>query len=102
MDFPKLHIRKALFKSGEEAEFGPDDIVIMTGPNNSGKTQFLTDIYNCIRGDHEKDLQVIASVEMEKDFTPDELIAFLNERFPKALIQMTLLQYSRRSSTKAI
>ncbi len=41
-------MKRLRFSDGQEFEFGPNDIVIFTGPNNAGKSQALSDIYKSI------------------------------------------------------
>ena len=45
----KGHITKIKYNSGEELEIQKNDIVIFVGPNNAGKSQSLTDLYNLAR-----------------------------------------------------
>lgn len=44
--FPaKGYIKKLVFNNGQELEINRNDIVVFVGPNNSGKSQSLSDIY---------------------------------------------------------
>lgn len=42
----KCHITKLRFNDGTEIELGKSDIVVFVGPNNSGKSRSLADIYD--------------------------------------------------------
>ncbi len=44
VDKPTVSISSVTFSSGQVFEFGPQDKVILVGPNNSGKSQFLRDM----------------------------------------------------------
>ena len=43
-----------VFNNGEKVDINKNDIVVFVGPNNSGKSQSLKDIYACIANQHHK------------------------------------------------
>lgn len=57
-------ITRLLFNNGENLDINPNDIVVLVGPNNCGKSQSLKDIYNKI--DPNGKSVVIQDVEISK------------------------------------
>ena len=47
-----LHLSKLTFASGDTLSLEPDSIVLFVGPNSSGKTQSLKDLWNQITSPH--------------------------------------------------
>ena len=51
---PALFVNTIVFNNGEKVDINKNDIVVFVGPNNSGKSQSLKDIYACINNQHRK------------------------------------------------
>lgn len=52
------YITKLIFNDGRELSLNKDDIVVFVGPNNSGKSQSLRDIFNNCQNDKRKGIVI--------------------------------------------
>ena len=72
-DYPaKGYIRKIKFNNGKEIEINKNDIVIFVGPNNVGKSQSLSDIYQL--SNNKVPTIVISDIEVSKEGSLKELL----------------------------
>lgn len=78
---PKVHLTEIVFSGQGKLNLNNDDIVIFVGPNNSGKSQTLRDMFNWIqRNDHNNFRGVcVSSMKMLKDSSLEQLRAFLEK-----------------------
>lgn len=74
---PCVWIKKLKFSDGTEIELNKDDVVVIVGPNNSGKSACLRGIRDliCVRGSQSK---VISGIETQKEGTHDDLLSWLD------------------------
>lgn len=74
---PKVSISKLVFSGGNSFNIREDEIIILVGPNNSGKSQTLREIVE-IAGSHSfLTTKVITSLDLDKQGTEGELRTFL-------------------------
>lgn len=80
---PTVSIQAIRFSGGQEYEFGANDKVIVVGPNNSGKSEFLREIQSVLSWQHQQirfeTNKVVKQLEICKEGTQDELLRFLTE-----------------------
>ncbi len=67
------------FASGQRIELSPDSIVLFVGPNNSGKTQSLMDIWGILSAGKASHRLSIKEGTIEKSGTQEQFLDFLNE-----------------------
>lgn len=70
------------FQNGTNLSLKGNDLVIITGPNNSGKSSFLSEIYHGIRGDHTQS-RIIQSVEVKRLFDPEDFVSYVLKNYLK-------------------
>jgi ABC-type transport system involved in cytochrome c biogenesis ATPase subunit len=75
---PALTLKSLTFSDGTKLELSPDDIVVIVGPNNAGKSAALREIEGHI-GNQGVRPKVITSAEVRKIGTRDELLKFIEE-----------------------
>lgn len=63
MNNEKVFISKIIFKDDSFLTFDYDDIVVFVGPNNSGKSQLLKDIYSLSESNHDYSNVILKSIE---------------------------------------
>jgi hypothetical protein len=74
---PSISISKLSFSGGSTFTLGPNEKVILVGPNNSGKSQSLREILAiCQDGKKERSV-VVADIELEKAGSEADLRKFL-------------------------
>jgi energy-coupling factor transporter ATP-binding protein EcfA2 len=61
-----------------------DALVILTGPNNSGKKQALKDLYGLILGDGSPQ-KVVKDAVIKAHFTVEEITQYIEDTFPRAI-----------------
>ena len=71
-------ISKLQFNDGTEVELGDDDILVIVGPNNSGKSQSLRDIQQRISG--ENPTKVVTNSFLRKVGTTEEFETWIDAR----------------------
>jgi len=59
------HIVKIQFNTGKELDVNKNDIVVLVGPNNAGKSQSLSDIYQLSK--NKVPTVVISDIEVSKE-----------------------------------
>ena len=69
------YIKKIIFNTGQSIDINHNDIVIFVGPNKSGKSQSLKDLYEL--SDKKLNPVVIADIEVEKN--KDDLFSLLEK-----------------------
>ena len=74
-----LHLSKLTFASGNTLSLAPDSIVLFVGPNSSGKTQSLKDLWNQITSPHRFRGLSIVGATLEKTGTTSQYLAFIRE-----------------------
>ncbi len=82
------YISKITFNNGETLEIAPNDIIILVGPNNAGKSQSLKDIYALSQG--KCPTTVISDIETTK--YSGSIIELLN-KISKGNHQNRFIQY---------
>ncbi|WP_159993168.1 MULTISPECIES: ATP-dependent nuclease [unclassified Pseudomonas] len=76
---PIVSISKLVFSGGSNFSLGPNEKIILVGPNNSGKSQSLRDILAiCDSGKNEQAI-VISEIEISKSCSTEEFRKFLVE-----------------------
>lgn len=87
------HIVKIIFNNGKELVVNKDDIVVFVGPNNAGKSQSLSDIYqlsNC-----KTPTVVVSDIEIKKKGGIKQLLEATSIRnYHGNYIQYTALNHS--------
>lgn len=74
---PSVTISKIKFSGGDEIHLKENEKVIIVGPNNSGKSQSLRDIYQiCKNGPSNSNIAVV-DIEISKTGYKDQLLKFL-------------------------
>ncbi len=68
MEETKIYVDKITFNDGSSFNFNNSDIVVFTGPNNSGKSQVLRDIRNHFR---DKNIPRIIAKDITSQFLGD-------------------------------
>ena len=74
-----VKISSLTFSSQERVSLPSDSIVVFVGPNSSGKTQSLKDIWLYISSPHEPRGLSVTELSMEKNGTPEEYLSFVRE-----------------------
>lgn len=73
---PKIWIKNITFSDNTTIEFDSNDIIVIVGPNNSGKSASLKESSNFLKTQNTKS-KVIKSIEFSKDGSELELISHL-------------------------
>lgn len=76
---PSASISKIVFSGGQEFSFGPNEKIIIVGPNNSGKSQTLREIVQVASEGERARPIVLKSLEIEKTGTLDDLKNYLED-----------------------
>jgi len=77
---PHVAIKNITFLSGKEFELHPNDKVLIVGPNNSGKSQALREIFANASDEPSSSNKVISNLTLNKDKNTAELHEFLQEQ----------------------
>ena len=72
-----IHLSNLHFSSGDQVSLAPDSIVVFVGPNSSGKTQSLKDIWRKIARYNQFVGVSITDATMEKLGTNDQYLEFI-------------------------
>ncbi len=75
---PKIWINKITFSDNTTIEFESNDIIVIVGPNNSGKSASLKEISNFLITKNAKS-KVIKSIKFSKSGSDSELIEYLEK-----------------------
>ncbi|MDC6363286.1 MULTISPECIES: ATP-dependent nuclease [Flavobacteriaceae] len=73
---PKIWISKITFSDNTTIEFDNNDIIVIVGPNNSGKSASLKDASNFLKTKNTKS-KVINKIEFSKSGSDSDLISYL-------------------------
>ena len=82
---PEFYISEITYGDGTQISINANDIIVFVGPNNSGKSQALKDIYTLYLSINEPH-RVVKELKKRKDFTLENYSAFINENSTKELI----------------
>ena len=74
-----LHLSKLTFASGDVLSLAPDSIVLFVGPNSSGKTQSLKDLWNQITTPNRSQGLSIVGATLEKTGTTSQYLEFIGQ-----------------------
>ena len=74
-----LHLSKLTFASADTLSLAPDSIVLFVGPNSSGKTQSLKDLWNQITSPHRFQGLSIVGGTLEKTGTTSQYLDFIRD-----------------------
>lgn len=75
---PHIWINKIVFSDGSAVEFGRGDVVVIVGPNNSGKSATLKGIATKL-ADADKKSPVVRSISFSREGTAEEVSSWLRE-----------------------
>ena len=95
---PKIWIKKIILSNESPIFFRNDEIVVIVGPNNSGKSAFLRGIKEKLVS-FSKNNKVIRDIEIEKEGTPEELIEWLESNTTKSSAIPSNPQYTAFGSS---
>lgn len=82
---PEFYISEITCGDGTQISINANDIIVFVGPNNSGKSQALKDIYTLYLSINEPH-RVVKELKKRKDFTLENYSTFINENSTKELI----------------
>lgn len=74
---PPFRLRQLTFSDGKSVPVSPNSIVVLVGPNNSGKSRALRDVNAYLQNPNLADVAVVTDVQAEKDGGPDDLWSWL-------------------------
>ena len=74
-----LHLSKLTFASADTLSLAPDSIVLFVGPNSSGKSQSLKDLWNQITSPHQFQGLSIVGGSLEKTGTTSQYLDFIRD-----------------------
>lgn len=77
---PQVFLKNIMFNDGTKIQLEHDSVIVFAGANNSGKSQVLKDIEQCLDKSNHTPTIVIKNVECDYYGTINET-AFLSERF---------------------
>lgn len=75
---PSASISKIEFSGGQEFSFQPDDKIILVGPNNSGKSQSLREIFALASNPSNQRPVVVSKIQIQKVGQAADLKEFLD------------------------
>lgn len=75
---PRVWIKSITFSDGKEIQLDKNDIVVIVGPNNSGKSEALRAIHNKLNSSN-NDSPVVKIISIAKEGTESDLIEFLDQ-----------------------
>lgn len=79
-NYPSISIKSIKFKNQKPVTFNKDDIILLVGANNSGKSRTLKDIRDEILNNN-KPLVLVDDIEFtENNFSAESLISYIKER----------------------
>ena len=83
INLPSITVSEMTFSDGTLVELNPDDIVVLVGPNNAGKSATLREIESLL-GKHANPCRVITEIRMAKSGTLNDLEAAFEAHSYKA------------------
>jgi predicted ATPase len=75
---PRVWVKRIAFGDEEEIQLNKNDIVVIVGPNNSGKSESLRAINNKLNSSNNES-PVVKVISIAKEGTESELIEFLDQ-----------------------
>lgn len=75
---PKVWIKKIEFSDSTVIEFDKNDIIVIVGPNNSGKSALLKESSNLLRTKN-VNTKVIKSIEFDKQGSSDDVLKMMKD-----------------------
>lgn len=82
-NYPSISIESIKFKNQQKITFDKDDIILLVGANNSGKSRTLKDIRDKILNNN-KPLVLVDDIEFtENNFSAESLISYIKENLKK-------------------
>ena len=82
-NYPSISIKSIKFKNQKPVTFNKDDIILLVGANNSGKSRTLKDIRDEILN-NSKPLVLVDDIEFtENNFSAESLISYIKENLKK-------------------
>jgi ABC-type Mn2+/Zn2+ transport system ATPase subunit len=76
---PKIWIQSVTYSDKTEMRLAPEDIVILVGPNNSGKSATLKEAQQLIRSQSDKG-KVLLNIGIASQGSSESLVSWLSER----------------------
>ena len=98
MATPCVTIKSASFSDGSRIEFSEKDIVVFVGPNNSGKSAALKNIFEKAKNFANEGI-VIKEIALSKEGSKEDLLAWLEHVSKKQMQNPTNPGYSRLGIT---
>ncbi len=98
MSVPFVSIKSASFSDGSKVEFSENDIVVFVGPNNSGKSVALKNIFEKSKNFANQGL-VINKIELSQEGKKEDLLSWLEHVSKKQSQNPTNPSYSRLGAT---
>ena len=83
---PSVQYRDVTFSDGTTIHLDPEDVVVLVGPNNAGKSRALHELQQRLKQSYRS--RVIQSANLDQSGTLDELIAYIKKHsreHPKSL-----------------
>ena len=77
---PAVHLAKVEFSDGTSFTLGSNDIVVLVGPNNAGKSQALRDVRGLAQNPRGFPSVVIKKVELSLTGSCSDLVRFIEAR----------------------
>lgn len=82
-NYPSISIKSIKFKNQKQITFNEDDVILLVGANNSGKSRTLKDIRDKILNNN-KPLVLVDDIEFtENNFSAEYLISYIKENLKK-------------------
>lgn len=78
---PSFWVKSATFNNGTIIKFSSSDIIVLVGPNNSGKSMTLQNISSFLQSNRINGFPIVDSVEIGKSGDATEFLEWLNEHF---------------------
>ncbi|WP_445524501.1 ATP-dependent nuclease [Streptomyces cyslabdanicus] len=73
-------ISKAHLMSGQTLELPQKGVTVIVGPNNSGKSRFLRELYEAARGRMSESRAIVVDAEIHKTGTGEDVVSWLDSR----------------------
>ena len=82
-NYPSISIESIKFKNHQKVTFKKDDIILLVGANNAGKSRTLKDIRDKILNNN-KPLVLVDDIEFtDSNFSAEYLISYIKENLKK-------------------